>query len=292
MIVLFANLSRNDSEAFDLVLSASGIFHLRVSGDQGWSILVEDGRVEDALTAISAFREENRDFPPREKAFGPPTGKNMAGLFGALVLASVYAAVSAGGDPEGLVSTLGASARHILEGELYRTVTGLFLHADAAHLAGNLAGIGIFATAVCAVLGWGLGWLAILATGALGNLLNAWLFETGHVSIGASTAVFSALGILAGHRLAVRIRVPGKRLQALLPLGAGLALLGLLGSSAHTDVTAHLFGFLVGTATGILFGLFLEGRPGKTVQAACALLTGTISVASWIAGYYVTVTPP
>src|SRR5438132_399884 len=80
------------------------------------------------------------------------------------------------------------------------------------------------------LLGPGLGtWLVLLA-GAGGNALNAWVHVAHHTSIGASTAVFGALGILGGLQFG---RLRGRR-RAWLALAATLALLALVGSDERT----------------------------------------------------------
>jgi membrane associated rhomboid family serine protease len=103
-----------------------------------------------------------------------------------------------------------------------------------------------------------MGWLLILASGISGNLINAYVYGYGHSAIGASTAVFGALGLLSSYQLLKKIRMPGARFQVLLPLGAGLALLAFTGSSSHTDIMAHLFGFLSGVFVGLVYYGFVR----------------------------------
>ena len=56
-------------------------------------------------------------------------------------------------------------------------------------------------TAVCWHLGPGVGlWLLLLA-GAGGNAVTAAVHGSDHVSVGASTAIFGAIGILAALRI-------------------------------------------------------------------------------------------
>ncbi len=87
----------------------------------------------------------------------------------------------------------------IREGEWWRAVTALGLHADAVHLAGNMVFGIVFGFLAGELLGWGLAWFGMLLAGALGNALNAFVQAPGHTSIGASTAVFATLGILAAY---------------------------------------------------------------------------------------------
>jgi len=177
----------------------------------------------------------------------------------------------------------GASAQHILDGEYFRTATALMLHADSLHLAGNLLGIALFGTAVCSVTGWGVGWLIILVSGISGNLINAVIYRFGHISIGASTAVFGAIGFLAAYQFLKRFNLPGGRIKAWLPLGGGLALLGILGTGQYVDVLAHLFGFGSGILLGLTYGLFIK-RPASVLwQVVCFMMAAGALLVSWMA---------
>ena len=113
--------------------------------------------------------------------------------------------MKATGNRSDIIKHYGSSASQIIDGEHYRTITALFLHGDVLHLIGNMAGIALFGTAVCSITGWGVGWLMILFTGSIGNLLNAYFYQAGHRSIGASTAVFGCIGFLSACQFMVKM---------------------------------------------------------------------------------------
>lgn len=148
------------------------------------------------------------------------------------------------------------SARILAEGEWWRLITPLILHGDIAHLVGNIAAGLIFGMLLGQRVGMPRVYAGILLTGALGNFGNFLTFgSSGHWSIGASTAVFGLLGGLLGTRLAdfheSRQKYAPKmsRRGVMIPVAAGLALLGLLGAGGlQTDVLAHLYGFAAGVA--------------------------------------------
>jgi len=102
--------------------------------------------------------------------------------------------------------------------------------------------------------------------GALGNLVNAGLQSPTHSSVGASTAVFGAVGILAALSM-VRY---GRNLRRrwMLPVAAALALLALLAllgtEGKNSDLGAHLFGFIYGGCLGLITEYLIgrHGRPG------------------------------
>ena len=84
-----------------------------------------------------------------------------------------------------------ADAKLILAGEFWRCVTALTLHADMPHVLGNAIFGTLFMGAVFRVLGPGLGGTLVLASGIVGNLVNAFLHGSAHSSVGASTLKYS-----------------------------------------------------------------------------------------------------
>lgn len=169
------------------------------------------------------------------------------------------------GEDSSLVDRAASSSVGLFgRGEWWRPFTGLFLHADIGHLVGNLVGGAIFGTLVARLIGPLPGWTLILASGAMGNLITSALtYPQPFNSIGASTAVFAALGILSGvgiaETLRERARLPWLRILA--PVFAGIILLGWLGggNTPQTDVLGHVFGFSSGLAAGAAVGA-LETR--------------------------------
>jgi membrane associated rhomboid family serine protease len=286
MVIIFEHLSADQADTYRLVLSSSGISHRSKKGKHGWDILVNDTEHEKAINTIEQYLKENRDFHPTDEPLCHEYRKTFTGLWVSAILLASHVAITTGNDSEVFVRTYGSSAFHILRGELYRSVTSLMIHANAMHLAGNMLGIAIFGTAVCTITGWGVGWFMILATGVSGNLINAFLYKTGHLSIGASTAVFGAVGILAAHQFFKKFRLPGRRMKAWLPLGAGLAILSMLGSGEHTDLTAHLFGFMAGLILGAFYGVLVK-RPATRAYQICFLLIAiSVLVMSWMRGNF------
>ena len=284
MVIIFEHLSADQADTYRLVLSSSGISHRSKKGKHGWDILVNDMEHEKAINTIEQYLKENQDFHPTDEPLCHEYHKTFTGLWVSAILLASHVAITTGNDGEAIARTYGSSAFHILRGELYRSVTSLMIHANAMHLAGNMLGIAIFGTAVCTITGWGVGWFMILATGVLGNLMNAVLYKTGHLSIGASTAVFGAVGILAAHQFFKKFRLPGRRMKAWLPLGAGLALLSILGSGEHTDLTAHLFGFMAGLILGAFYCILVKRPAARAYQICFLLIALSVLVMSWMRG--------
>ena len=127
----------------------------------------------------------------------------------------------------------------------------------------------VFATLVAKMIGPLLGWALILGCGTLGNIFTSRLtYPEPFISLGASTAVFAALGILSGLGVAETLRdharLPWLRISA--PFLAGLILLGWLGGGSgggNSDVLGHVFGFSSGLVAGVAAGA-LEGKRPAT----------------------------
>ena len=221
MIELYENMSAAGVDLCSLILKASGIpFRVR-RGQRGWGIWVEARDYARARRAMADYFRENQQPDTSQDTPLPAQDHGYAGIWAAGLIAVVHAAVSRTHAANEVWNDFGAAAWKIVDGELYRTVTALMLHADSVHLAGNMAGLAIFATAVCHLAGWGAGLLMVLAAGFLGNLVNAVMHESGHLSIGASTAVFGAIGILSGYQFLRRRTSARQKAAAWLPWPAG-----------------------------------------------------------------------
>lgn len=282
MSVLLKNLSEDDADTYKLVLSSTGIsYHLREDGYR-WDILVNDTDYEKALIVIEQYLKENQEVQRTEDPLYYKYQRTYTGIWVSVILIACHVAIATGSKSDSFINTYGSSAFHILHGELYRSVTSLMLHANTSHLMGNIVGIAIFGTAVCTIMGWGVGWLMILATGIVGNLINALLYTSGHISVGASTAIFGAIGILSAHQFFKKFKQSGQKIKAFIPLSSGLALLGILGSGENSDLMAHLFGFLSGILLGSLYSLFVKRPTTKVYQTCSLIVTLFILTTAWL----------
>jgi rhomboid protease GluP len=169
-------------------------------------------------------------------------------------------------DP-GLVTHGASSSIGLLQdGEWWRPFTALFLHGDAAHIIGNLASGAVFSILVSKSIGPLWAWILIFLSGTVGNTITSIItYPESFISLGASTAVFGALGILSGIGLVENFRETVRMpwLRVLGPLLAGLILLGWLGGAAPgsaTDVFGHVFGFSAGVVAGIVCRYFVSSE--------------------------------
>lgn len=266
---------------WELVLLSQGLSpRLRVSPD-GIVLTVPRHEAETALAGLAAYEKEN---PPKtHRANVTSSGLDLgAGAMAGSSLVGFFA-VTAFWNSVPWLERGSASAAKILDGELWRTVTALSLHGDIAHALANAFAMGLFFSALSGQFGIGLAALFITATGGAGNLANAYLQGPPHNAVGASTAIFGAVGMLGGLGLVRRRRAKESRRRAWITIAASLALLGMLGSSgARVDVLAHLLGFFAGGVLGTALGLFLPARRPAFVQWFYGSATLAMFVYCWI----------
>lgn len=270
-----------------LVLDSRAVPCLLETSEGALHLLVPPEQYERALYELRCYVRENEHWPPLSPE-PRPLFENALTTISVLVLLATFHNLTLMEIPLPGVSTpdwvaLGSGqAAKILEGQWWRLVTPLTLHADWAHLSSNLAIGGVLVIFLCSELGSGLAWSLILGAGVLGNLVNAGVQSSGHNSVGASTAVFGAVGILAALSL-VRYRHQLQRRWPL-PVAAALALLALLGTEGkNTDLGAHLFGFVYGGFLGLITEYLVgrHGRPGPLLNALLALICVAAVVGAW-----------
>jgi membrane associated rhomboid family serine protease len=124
----------------------------------------------------------------------------------------------------------------------------------------------------------------LLLAGAGGNALTGVAHGSHHNSVGASTAMFGAIGILAATRVVSRGRRPAARKRWIV-VAASFALLALLGTSPDADFIAHLFGLLVGSALGLATALALPRPLRAPAQWALAMAVLALVVGAWLRAF-------
>ena len=248
----------------------------------GWRLVVAPEQAERAAAVLRAWRRENR--PEPEPTGEADWGWTPAGLVTALLLALGFV-VSGPREAGARYFSRGAAVGiRILDGEWWRTVTALTLHADLGHILANSLFGALFFGEVARAFGPGLGLGLVLLSGMGGNALNAFLQFDGQSSVGASTAVFGAIGLLGGRQLVRRMARGQRGGRAWLPVSAALGLLILTGMGPETDVFAHVLGFVVGLPLGAAAAWLAPKPPPRLAQwALLAATAGLVAVSWWLA---------
>lgn len=213
-----------------------------------------------ALHEIQQYHQENRNWPPVVTADKGVLFRFSPIHLGMVMLLMIFHWWLARAPQYSVWMDSGMLAvDQVLAGDWQRTVTALTLHVDTTHLISNILGLLVFVGGVHQFTGVGVSWLLVLTAGALGNGFTACFYQDAHNAVGASTAVFAAVGLLGAFGVRRYLLQKAFRRRFFVPLLAALGLFAMLGTNPDSDVMAHLFGL----GSGILVGLLLTGLPGS-----------------------------
>ncbi len=272
--------SARSAEEWAMVLAASGIPHAVVPIETGWAVVVAGVAVAQASAALAAYDAENRP-EARPAAPGVSRAALGLGLASAALLLGFFALTGPRAPGVRWFERGSASAARILDGELWRTVTALTLHADLAHALGNALACVVLIPPVVGALGPGRGLWVLLLSGAAGNALTAVVHGAPYRSVGASTLIFGALGVLAAHAFLARWRGRSVGRRPWVAIVASLVLLLMLGTSDGADVLGHLFGLLAGAVLGLATALTRPRPFEPAVEWTLAGAAMVLVVACW-----------
>jgi len=251
---------RSLSREWSTVLLAKGVPHWTAETPGGMAVFVPPDQEDLALGQLAAYDREQRQEAEAVRRAPPPPPEAAGAVWPGLVVAGAVLAGVHGWRLTTDTDVAGVWARDgvriFAEGEWWRPFTALLVHADLAHLLGNLSFGALFMWFVLQAFGRWLGWVWVAVSGVLGNVaVAAAFYPEPFAGVGASTAVFAAVGLLVAHGIVWSRAGTGLRRHRpwLVPLGGGLALLGVFGSggdSLNVDLAAHLAGFAAGMAVG------------------------------------------
>ena len=256
--------SPQEAQEYALVVLAMRLDCLiTIEEEGGYLIHGEEAFVEAIREEFQLYREEQvyQPSPVTVPIFG--SGVELALLWvGILLFCFTRQIQYPDVETKYVSSTLGI----VIEGEWYRAFTALFLHGDMPHLLGNAAFGTVFGILVANSFGPLKGWGLILLSGFIGNLLNVFIrFPESYFGLGASTAVFGALGLLVGSGLDVawRERSFRKGVRSFTPLLAGLTIFVMNGiGGPGIDTLAHLTGMVSGIVLGFPAAYLLARKAG------------------------------
>jgi membrane associated rhomboid family serine protease len=274
--------SKSLCREFSLVLEARGIEHDVVDSGDSWLLSVPAPLLHRAYDEISRYSAE-RNVPRGAPIPIEPFPGAAIGAMG-YVLVLLFTAYCAGVGLFG-ADWLSSGALDAAAGrEWWRAMTALTLHLDQEHLMGNLLFGALAGIAAGRLLGPGIAWASILAAGTLANYVEILIAPVTHRAVGASTAVFAALGLLTGLAWRQRLTLRERRWYASAPLIAGVCLLTLLGAGdAHVDVLGHALGFLFGVGVGWLCARAgIPRNRGKRLQLATGIGAALLLCVAWL----------
>src|SRR4051794_3315791 len=288
-------LSECNERAF--MLYAVGIASAIARDGREYLLLVDVDDTPAAGEHLHLYEQERLVTPPPP----PPSPRlhphALKGSLGyALVLFFVAFAVANGLWRLDAFNVGELNAGLVQQGQWWRVFTALTLHIDTLHLVSNTVFGMWFGYLASRLIGVGNAWLLVVLGAGLANWVEGYFGPPGHLSVGASTAVFSALGLLSGFSWRTRLAYPQRWALRWAPLVAGIVLLswtgtggesidqpGSVGTGLTVDVLAHALEFVVGLGAGAVAALKAAGRVLDRVPQWLAGLLALLPLAlAWV----------
>ncbi len=261
----------------ELICHSLSLDYQIIIQNNNYHFFIELSDYETFYKNLNEFINENLFFSDEEEEIKIPVLNDKAGLFSLLIISGIclfyfyYAIFS----KKYFFISIGANdAYKVLNGEFYRCITALTLHANIIHLASNIIFFSLIFRYVVKIFGEGLAWSLIIISGAIGNFFTSFIYGSFHSSIGFSTSVFATIGILAN--------INFKILKNYLPLiGAFFLLIMLGGGDKKVDVLSHITGLITGFAiTEIILNKYSSIISYKS-QKYLKIFTISLLIVSW-----------
>jgi len=266
------------------VLHALSIPYEILSAEAQSMIVVPAEFVEQAKYELWQYEQENRKQKPRHSEITPTYQSGIPGVatyVAIICLVAWFAGVALFNRDWFAIGRVDGEL--IRDGEWWRTITALTLHSGARHLAGNIVFGILFGLMAGRLVGSGIAWFGIVVASSAANFLNTSLLESTHRAIGASTAVFAALGLVSGFVWRAKLMAQDRWPYRLGPIVGGIALLAYTGTGdANTDIGAHLAGFVCGFVSGIALTIAAKYLTHRTLQLASGIAAIAIIILAWI----------
>jgi rhomboid protease GluP len=251
-IEVFRSAFRAECHDRAFMLAAVGISSAIGFDRESYILTVDAELAELAIDHLRSYAAESRPAPPVIEPRIPKPDAWVGCVIYVAVLLLVGFAIANGWWRLDAFDVGDLDAEQVQRGQWWRAWTALTLHLDGPHLIANLAAGIWFGFLAAREIGSGSTWLLIVTGAALANLFEGSFGPPWHRSVGASTAVFTALGLLVAYSWRLRLRLPQGWASRWAPLVAGALLLGWFGTAGEgTDIVAHVLGFAFGCLLGI-----------------------------------------
>ena len=282
--VVFEHRAQRPCADRALVLTSLNIPHEMMQTDQRCLLVVPPEFAEKAKFEIWQYEEENKRDTRKGPVVQPVYQDAIPGVVAYVVVVCLVAWL-AGIGAFGYDWLIAGRVDGVLirEGEWWRSFTALTLHSGLKHLVSNIGFGALFGILAGRVIGSGVAWFSIVLASGTANILNTILLESSHRSIGASTAVFAALGLVSGFVWRGKLTAQDRWPYRIGPIVGGIALLAYTGTGdANTDIGAHLAGFVCGFTAGILLIRVADKLQYPRVQFASGIAAMAVLVVSWL----------
>jgi membrane associated rhomboid family serine protease len=287
--IVYESADRQACNDRALVLTSLKIPYDILSDDNRFVLAVPSEVAEKAKYEIWQYDEENQPVPIVKPRLVPEFQNPVPGVVIYILIVWLVAWLAAeSAFNRDWVSAGRVDGELIRQGEWWRTFTALTLHSGLRHIAGNTGFGALFGILAGRLFGSGLTWLCVVIASGLANTLNTLLLASSHKAIGASTAVFATLGLIAGFVWRAKLMAQDRWAYRLGPIVGGIALLAYTGTGGpNTDIGAHLAGFVCGFGAGMLLTLMPEIPSSRRFQLVCGVSAIAILAYSWAAALQV-----
>jgi rhomboid protease GluP len=252
-------------------------------------VLVSAADATLALTHLTKYELERRPGPPPPQSLPVLPHAWVGCVVYSVLLIVIGLLVSNGFWRLDAFDAGELDAARVQSGQWWRAWTALTLHLDGTHLTANLVAGIWFGYLAARQIGSGVSWFLIVTGAALANLIEALTGPETHHSVGASTAVFTALGMLSAHSWRLRAPALQQWARRWAPLVGGVVLLAWFGAGdedsdavAHTDVVAHVLGFLTGIALGAMAARWHSWIEARISQRLAGLAAVASIAVAWL----------
>ena len=169
-----------------------------------------------------------------------------------------------------LINMFGNNYELVQNGEFYRLLTCMFVHADILHILFNMIALYSIGPVVERYYGKSKFLLIYLISGLLGSIFSGVFMTADSISIGASGAIFGLLGSICYFTYYYRATLQGILRGSIMPVIIINLVIGFLSSSI--DLSAHIGGLIGGILISMAIGIGDKHRKSDQINGLVVLV--------------------
>ena len=169
-----------------------------------------------------------------------------------------------------LINMFGNNYELVQNGEFYRLLTCMFVHADILHILFNMIALYSIGPVVERYYGKSKFLLIYLISGLLGSIFSGVFMTANSISIGASGAIFGLLGSICYFTYYYRATLQGILRGSIMPVIIINLVIGFLSSSI--DLSAHIGGLIGGILISMAIGIGDKHRKSDQINGLVVLI--------------------
>lgn len=173
-----------------------------------------------------------------------------------------------------LINMFGNNYELVQNGEFYRLLTCMFVHADIMHILFNMIALYSIGSVVERYYGKSKFLLIYLVSGLLGSIFSGVFMTADSISIGASGAIFGLLGSICYFTYYYRATLQGILRGSIMPVIIINLVIGFLSSSI--DLSAHIGGLIGGILISMAIGIGDKHRKSDQINGLIVLVLMTV----------------